>query len=118
MSQHCFNSTHEGQPVQITMGWDRPLQGFFMFIARTSAAPVDDHDVEDDGMVYSNLYDEELLPSRGFAEDVGYFQTKLQTLGLQVPERMLQEIRNDRAQNVGNRFVNYDGAGNPLDFHA
>lgn len=111
MSQHCFPTTHQGHPVQLMLGWDRPLQGFFMVIERTGV----DDDEEEDPFVYSNLYDVDLLPTRGYAHDISYFQAKLNDLGLQVPERILQEVREDRAHNVGNRVVFYDGAGNPLD---
>lgn len=50
-----------------------PLQDFFMVIQRTGAGD----DEKENPFVYSNLCDEDLLPSRGYAHDISSFQVKL-----------------------------------------
>jgi hypothetical protein len=104
MSQHYFKASFQGKPVTITMGWDRPLQGHFLFVE------VDDSKEEE--FVYSNLYDLALRADKGLSPSLEYFRTKLTDLGLKVPERMVLEIELDAFNNVGNRHVWYDELGN------
>jgi hypothetical protein len=99
MSQHLYATTHESQPVTILMGWDRPLQGYFMLIERT--------DTKDADYLYSNLGDPDLLHCMGLPNTVHHFLDVLENLGLSVPATMLVEIGLDAANNVGNRFVRY-----------
>ncbi len=97
MSQHTFNTSYKGQPVKILMGWDRPLQGFFLVIQKVNAKS---------SLIYSNLDDENLEPD-GLSRDLGYFQNKLKQLGIFVPEQMWDEIKSDKLDNVGNRYETY-----------
>jgi hypothetical protein len=106
MSQHHFNTEFKGQPCKVMMGWDRPLQGFFMTIEQA------DSDGETD-FIYSNLDDPALFPFNGLPQTLEYFQEKLDELGLTLPPLMIKEINKDAARNVGNRFVTYDQDGNP-----
>lgn len=101
MSQHFFDSSYQGQPVVILMGWDRPLQGFFLVVEF----------VEQDGFVYSNLEDWDLYFCGGFSSSVEYFERKLEALGLSVPAQMIREIQIDEAMNMGNRQVLYEPDG-------
>lgn len=105
MSQHLYQSDYRGQPVTILMGWDRPLQGFFMVIELQQT----------EGYVYCNLDDPELLAFGGFADNLDHFGRKLAELGLSVPPVMIEQIENDAAGNVGNRHVIYgcDGQVRP-----
>lgn len=106
MSQHHYACTWKGQPITIMMGWDRPLQGYFMVIEH------DDFNGDDEGFIYSNLNDPELKPSRGMSQSVGYLLERLIGLGLKVPQRMLDAIEADAKVNAGNREVWYDHKGN------
>lgn len=99
MSQHYFKSMHQGRPVQILMGWDRPLQGFFMVVERLDAT---DDDV---ALLYSNLDDDTL--ENAHPDDLAVFQARLTALGLTVPDKMLEEIRQDQAANVGNKVMRH-----------
>jgi len=107
MSQHLFDTQYETRPVTILMGWDRPLQGYFMVIEYQDAAG------DDDDYVYSNLMDADprLLRRSGLANDLALFEEKLAGLGLRVPALMLAQIRTDAERNTGNRVVTYDPAG-------
>lgn len=110
MSQHYFNTTHEGQPVQVLLGWDRPLGNFFLVIEKLSegqtAEEESDDEDEDDGYLYSNLNDE-----NSFGHDLDYYKAKLKELGITVPETMFEQILTDQACNVGNRHVLYEADG-------
>lgn len=103
MSQHIYNTTRKGIKVQVLMGWDRPLGGFFLV--------VEDKQALDDCYLYSNLDDPTLIPCMGLPRNIAYFQVKLVELGLHVPDQMIQEILNDQKNNVGNRVVYYDAEG-------
>lgn len=96
MSQHVFSSTQDGRPTNITLGWDRPLQYFFMTV----------EDGVTGDLVYCNLDHPETF--RG--ADLDYYRRVLNKLGLAVPVKMLAEVAADRVSNVGNRFVKYDAA--------
>lgn len=98
MSQHVTFSTYQGQSITILMGWDRPLQGFYMVIT---------YEGEENEILYSNLDDPE-LDQFGLSSTLDPFLEKLEKLGLCVPAKMVTEICNDRVGNVGNRYVVYD----------
>jgi hypothetical protein len=86
------------------MGWDRPLQGYFMVIESEA----------DDEPVYSNLYDRALVQCGGLPRTLDHFLHRMDELGVAVPGRMLQQVRLDAAANAGNRLVAYDAEGNVL----
>ena len=93
MSQHYFSTTHEGRPITVTLGWDRPLGHYFMVIERDEAGG---------SLLYSNLREK-----RPFAMSLGDFKTKLVELTIQVPASMFEQIERDQAFDVGNRYVRY-----------
>lgn len=97
MSQHVFESQHQGKPISILMGWDRPLQGFFMVIEVDGS----------EDYLYTNLDDPKLAPFHGLPASLDHFIKKLSELGLVIPARMVQEIQDDAFANVGNRYVRY-----------
>lgn len=71
MSQHLIQTVAKGEPVSVMMGWDRPLQRFFLGISKvapTQLAPgastentaIDDDDSEES--LYESLDDMDLAP--------------------------------------------------------
>lgn len=120
MSQHLFPATTAtGRAVQVLIGYDRPLNGFFLVVTDTDLDSValtavvegddDDHVVE--AVVYSNLDDVELYDLGGLTCDLGYFKAKLSQLGIALPASIETELHEDRRQRVGNRICCYDAAG-------
>ena len=101
MSQHYFDTTIGGEAVTVMMGWDRPLQGYFMLIESTQR----------EGYIYSHLQDIDLVKCDGFASSIDYFIDKMRELGVAVPSRMLAEVGADGESNVGNRYVSYGVEG-------
>ncbi len=109
MSQHYFNTTHEGFHAAIIMGWDRLMGHYFMIIERNPPDEMEDidDDVDDEGCIlYSNLNEPD-----AFSKDLAYFRKKLAEFGLQVPESMYGQIEHDCALKVGNRQVWYSVSG-------
>lgn len=100
MSQHYFNTQHQGRPIRVLLGWDRPLQGFFMVIERMDAK-----DDESD-YLYSNLTDEDLPVSQ--PQEIAPYLQRLEEFGIVIPQKMLPEVLSDREQNVGNKVVHHE----------
>jgi hypothetical protein len=74
MSQHYFDTSLGDEPITVMLGWDRPLQGYFMLIESTQR----------DGYIYSNLEDIDLVKCGGFASSLDYFIDKMRELGVVV----------------------------------
>lgn len=111
MSQHCFESqTSTGRPVEVLIGYDRPLNGFFLIVSDTSTAEASDEDV----FIYSNLSDVELIDLGGLTLDLEHFKRKLSLLGVALPSPIEAGLQEDRRLRVGNRFRLYDSAGQML----
>lgn len=93
MSRHVFETVHEGQYFSITMGWDVPIQGYFMVI-----------ETRDDGdqPFYSNLND------IGFTQDLSYYLNVLKHFGLTVPTPMLDELVEDAKNNIQDKLVAHE----------
>lgn len=98
MSRHIYTTTHQGKPATVALGFDRPLQGFFLTVGSDDGAEPD---------IYCNLDDPMLFPWGGLPPTLEPFQKQLQRLGIRIPERMLQEVRRDQFNNVGNRVEFY-----------
>lgn len=98
MSQHFYTSRYQGRTVTVLMGWDRPLQGYFMVVVFN----------RDDDLAYSNLDDPALVPWQGFPPTLEHFVRKADELGLQVPADVFEQVELDGVFNVGNRYVTHD----------
>lgn len=96
MSKHLFKTKFHNEPITICIGWDRPLQGYFMFIERPEC------DQDEDRYLYSNLDDEESHP-----ETIDRFLEILRCLNLAVPEPMVKEVLEDGVSNCGNKTVEH-----------
>lgn len=105
MSQHLCHSKYKGRPVAVLMGWDRPLQGFFLTVQ------------EADGKqeyVYCNLDDDSLEEFGGLPPSIEHFTAVLLQLGIDVPAAMVAAVLDDGANNMGNRLVMYGDDGAPI----
>jgi hypothetical protein len=124
MSQHRFPAhTSTGRAVEVLLGYDRPLHGFFLVVTATAQktsvtadqAKMDDEEDDDgDVFVYSNLDDVDLIDLidlGGQTLDLAYFKGKLALLGIALPSPIEHELHEDRLNRVGNRVRCYDAAG-------
>lgn len=103
MSQHHFDTTHEGRPIRVVIGWDRPLHYAFMYIERKDK---DDDEVTN---IYSNLDDGEIkdLYQRPGLKPFERYREVPRHLGIQVPESMFVQTKADYDGNVGNRMARH-----------
>ena len=113
MSQHVYRTTHDGQPISVLLGWDRPIGHYFMVIEwqgpRFTESPwaiAMDDATDNDNLLYSNL--DEPNP---FELTLAYFKAKLDELGIRVPEPMFEQVEGDRLNRAGNRHVTYQADG-------
>jgi hypothetical protein len=97
MSQHVIELTNkDGKEMTVMMGWDRPLQQFFLMVEQNQ-------DGKEPVYLYNNMDD----PDAWGMDDLNYFHEKLLELGLDVPQKMLMQVESDKILKVGNRFVRY-----------
>ena len=101
MSQHRYRVDLAGRPIQVNMGWDRPLGHFFMVVEDVDADP-DSEEV----YLFSNM--ESLNP---FGQSLDQYRAVLDKLGIVVPEQMFEQVAIDGENNVGNRIVVYAADG-------
>lgn len=111
MSQHIYPARVDGHGVQVQIGWDKPMQEFYLVIEYDTPIP----DLANRGEVleylYSNLSDMVLRLKPERATDLGYFAQVLAGLGLPPIESVMNEVRRDRMHNAVNRVVRYDAQG-------
>jgi uncharacterized protein (DUF924 family) len=98
MSQHFLNTNG----LHILMGWDRPLQYYFLLIQSDAQAAE-----ESDVYLYSNLDDSN---SETYAL-LDYVEI-LERMGARPHDNMLNEILADAKANTGNKCVYWDAEGN------
>lgn len=102
MSQHHFRSTHNGRPVLVVAGWDRPLQYVFMTVNYV------DRGESGAEFLYSNLDDENALTN---LTDSEYFLDVLNSLNIQTPTAMWEAIYVESILGGSNRQVEYEMDG-------
>ena len=106
MSQHYFETSHKGFPITVVLGWDRPMQHFFLLVRKPAELEDDTIQVLDENFLYSNLYEED-----PFGHDLDYYREILQRLQINVPDSMFGEVKRDAERNAGNRFVKHTASG-------
>ena len=79
----------------VLCGWDRPMQQYFLVIEYEELT---DDITDEDAYIYSNLFDESPMQ-----QELVYFQQKLDAFGIKLPKSMMDQVREDRLNNVGNR---------------
>ena len=91
MSQHHFFIKNDEQKTHILMGWDRPLQGYFLVINKEN---------DTDEAYWSNLD-----AAISHPKTLEPFLAALASLGITLPPAMIIAIEEDAEQNRGNRQV-------------
>jgi hypothetical protein len=108
MSQHIFSMFHVPSQckVRVQIGWDRPMQTFYMVVEKFDIDSLPD---DDEGLVYSNL-DDDGHPTH----EIGYFREVAKQHEIRVPDVIWRNAYADSERNVGNKTVFYDCSGNVL----
>ncbi|MFT0546134.1 hypothetical protein ACMHYO_07220 [Allopusillimonas ginsengisoli] len=99
MSRHYFDTIHEGFPIIVLLGWDRPMNYFFLVIKKPTALIENTMKIED---LYSNLQE-----SDPFNHDLDYYREVLRHFQILVPKSMFIEVQRDVERNIGNRVVKH-----------
>lgn len=92
MSQHHFYTQHDSVITHVLMGWDRPLQGFFMVIEKEKDL---------DHPFWSNLSETDHPHPR----TLNPFLEVLDQLSIAIPTPMIEALLEDQRSNTGNKQV-------------
>ena len=96
MSRHHVRLSHCGGAIVVVAGYDRPLRQLFLQVLRDE----DGRPTSEDDILYDSLHEPAL--------DWGVISTltdKLVTLGIAVPESLIEAVYLDQCFNTGNRVV-------------
>jgi hypothetical protein len=91
MSQHYYDtSDSDGNALRVTLGFDRPLGHFFMYVEREN----------EEEPIYSNLHED-----NAFSLDLEHYRNVLAELNIELPKSMFEQVTRDEKFLVGNRYV-------------
>ncbi len=103
MSRHYFGAFHKGSPITVVLGWDRPMDYFFLVIEEETNSANNPMAFD---LLYSNLQE-----SDPFNHDLDYYREVLHNFQIGVPESMFIEVERDRERNTGNRVITHQTDG-------
>jgi len=106
MSRHYFKTAHKGFPITVVIGWDRPVNYFFMFIEKPAELIDDAMKVESEDFLYHNLHERD-----PFGHDLDYYRSVLHHFQINVPESMFTEVQLDMERHTGNRVADHQSDG-------
>ncbi len=92
-----------GHPVQLRMGWDRPLQGFHLYFSLSDAQTKDPR--------FAPLLEANTALFGRFPSSVRPIVRQLEALGVTLAPAVLIELRDDAEKNRGNKAVLIDAQG-------
>lgn len=101
MSQHFYTTSSSGNPVEVMLGWDRPL-GHFFLVVRLLQLP---HAGADE-ILYSYLQQQD-----AFSLTLDDFRAALDDMKIVVPETMFEQVAEDQLNRISNRVVSYSADG-------
>ena len=101
MSRHFFDCELRCA-VRVRLGYDRPLNEFFLQVERIGADPSQGHSP----VLYASIDD----PFNS-GDDLDYYREKIEKLGLVVPESLFEAVEEDAARGVGNRCAQHFADG-------
>lgn len=102
MSAHHFPGTYGDHQVNFCIGWDRKRKSYFFEIVAL-----------DQVVLYRSEESKDLAHKGGKMESMFDLQDELNRMHIELPQRMLIEVGEDRLKNVGNRFCFYNERGFP-----
>ena len=99
MSRHYIELKAGERDLLVAIGYDRPLNEFFIIIEALSSRG---HTIEQDGDPY-------LLTSNGHS--LGCYRQQLTELNIAVPDTLFTAVEDDAEQQVGNYVVEHFSDG-------
>ncbi|ABI58396.1 hypothetical protein [Nitrosomonas eutropha] len=106
MSRHYFDTFHKGFPITVLLGWDRPMDYYFLVVEKPAELIDDTMKVESDDFLYSNLHE-----SDPFNHGLDYYREVLRHFQIGVPESMFIQVQRDRESYTGNRVAKHQTDG-------
>lgn len=100
MSRHITRSHHNGKPVLVVAGYDRPLRELFLNVILEASDTAPKNAAE--AFVYDSLEE----PQKDWT-DINTLSETLKCLGIEVPPSLIEQTHFDQAFNVGNRIVGH-----------
>jgi hypothetical protein len=97
MSRHFFDCEYDGRLVRIRLGYDRPLDEYFLHIEFRDSDADDEHT-----MLYASTND-----ANADTKKLSYFAGVLAKYGIKVPNNLFREVAVDAFSRVGNRYVQH-----------
>jgi hypothetical protein len=101
MSRHIFECQLQCA-VRVRLGYDRPLNEFFLQVERIGARSDLGHAL----FLYASIHD-----PFNTGDDLDYYRHKLEQLGVVVPESLFRAVEEDAARGVGNRCAEHFADG-------
>ena len=98
MSRHHIRLSHCGGSIVVGAGYDRPLRHLFLQVLRDE----DGRPTCEDNILYDSLHE----PALDWAV-IGTLSDKLVTLGIAVPESLIEAVHLDQCLNAGNRVLRH-----------
>ena len=98
MSRHHIRLSHCGGAIVVVAGYDRPLRHLFLQVLRDEAG----RPTCEDNILYDSLHE----PALDWAV-IGTLSDKLVTLGIAVPDSLIEAVYLDQCFNAGNRVVRH-----------
>ena len=105
MSRHFFDCEHDGRSVRVRLGYDRPLDEFFLHIEFRDSGADDEH-----AMLYASIND-----PHADTKKLSYFAGVLAKYGITAPSNLFREVAVDAFYRVGNRFVQHFEGGHMIE---
>lgn len=97
MSKHIFTGVIGEAGIEVQMGWDRPLQRYYLLVERNGR----------DEPLYDSIGD----PRARTCQDLCYFRDVLAGLNVVVPRDLTAQVLRDKMRDTVNRVVHYDASG-------
>lgn len=126
MTLHYFCAQQDGRPLYIEVGWDRPLNYFFLRVEYTDTHEVLYESVDDlallaQGRVMAPLTQQAGRDNLMLTEPRPYggmthaeLADKLEALRIQPPDGLLTMLKAEQAENAAPRCTVWQGDGHPL----
>lgn len=102
MTQRHIITLAKGQPVKLTMGWDRPLQRYFALAVPVGKTHED--------AIYDSMMDTTLEPFGDNDGGIDYFVNTLLDKGVYLPLEFIEAVDFDGMTNQGNLIQNHKDA--------
>ncbi len=103
MSQIHIATEWQGHPLQLTIGWDRPLQTAFLTFHLT--------DEQQEQPMFAPLQEAAQTLFLHRFEGAYEIENALGELGIELPCRAIDDLARHQAGNVGNLILRYDADG-------